>query len=115
MKNIKELTEEYFKAFSSKNKEKLRELYAEDFSLRDWLSQAKGRERVLDLNQQFFDAYQRLDLEILSIYVDGNTTASEIALSIDDPLEGTKRLLIVDVIEFSEDGKMKDLRAYFGS
>lgn len=115
MKDLKNLTNEYFKAFSAKDKSKLRGLYAEDFSLRDWLSEAKGRERVLDLNQQFFDAYQRLELEVLNIYVDGNITVSEIALNIDDPLEGTKRLLIVDIIEFSEEGLMKSLRAYFGS
>jgi predicted SnoaL-like aldol condensation-catalyzing enzyme len=115
MKNIKELTNDYFEAFSSKDEDKLRELYSEDFSLRDWLSEAKGKEKVLDINKQFFNAYPNFELKVLKTYTEGNTTVSELNILINDPLEGDKDILAVDVIEFSEEGKMKTLRAYFGS
>jgi hypothetical protein len=115
MKTIEELTTDYFNAFSSKDRDKLEEMYSEDFSLRDWLSEATGRERVLDLNSQFFSAYPGFQLEVMNTYVADNVSVSEIEILIDDPEEGLKKLLIVDIIEFSEEGKMDALRAYFGN
>ena len=120
MKDIAQLTTDYFNAFSSKDKDQLREMYAEDFSLRDWLAKAEGREKVLDLNKQFFSAYSDFELEVLNTYIDGNVSVSEIAITLKDAtpgesLTGKKVLLVVDVIEFSEEGKMNALRAYFGN
>jgi steroid delta-isomerase len=115
MKDIAQLTTDYFNAFSSKDKDQLKEMYAEDFSLRDWLAEETGREKVLDLNDQFFKAYPTFRLEVLHTYVDDNTSISEIEILLTDHEEGFKRLLVVDVIEFSEEGKMSALRAYFGS
>jgi hypothetical protein len=115
MKDIKELTTDYFNAFSAKDRDGLGEMYSEDFSLRDWLSEETGKERVLDLNEQFFKAYPGFLLNVLHTYVVDNTSISEIEILIDDSEEGTKKLLVVDVIEFSEEGKMSALRAYFGN
>jgi len=120
MKDIKQLTVDYFNAFSSKNEDQLREMYAEDFSLRDWLAKAEGRNKVLNLNKQFFGAYPDFELEVLNTYIDGNVSVSEIVITLEDSspgetLTGKKDLLVVDVIEFSEEGKMKSVRAYFGS
>ena len=120
MKDIKELTVDYFNAFASKNEDQLKEMYADDFSLRDWLAEAKGKDKVLDLNKQFFGAYSDFELEVLETYIDGNVSVSEIAITLKDAtpgesLTGKKVLLVVDVIEFSEEGKMNALRAYFGN
>jgi len=120
MKDIRELTENYFAAFSSKNEDQLREIYDENFSLRDWLAEAQGRERVLDLNKQFFNAYPDFELRVLHTFVDGNVSISEIVIKLKDATPGEtdtgeKDLLVVDVIEFSEEGKMQAARAYFGS
>jgi ketosteroid isomerase-like protein len=114
MKNIKELVADYMDAFAKKDKQRLSELYAEDFSLRDWLSEAHGKEKVLELNQKFYDNYPGFSFKVVSVYVDGNVACCELEVKIDDPMEGEQNLKIVDVIEFSEDGKMEKLRAYFG-
>jgi ketosteroid isomerase-like protein len=120
MKDIKELTVDYFNAFASKNEDQLKEMYADDFSLRDWLAEAKGKDKVLDLNKQFFGAYPDFELEVLETYIDGNVSVSEIVIRLTDntpgeTLTGKRTLLVVDVIEFSEEGKMNTLRAYFGN
>ena len=112
MKNVKELATDYLNAFSQKDKQKLSELYSDDFSLRDWLSEAKGKEKVLELNQQFFDNYPDFSLSINEIYVDENTACCEITINLGD---GSKDLLVVDVINFSQDGRLEKLKADFGS
>ena len=107
---------EYFDAFSNKDAKRLEDIYTEDVSLRDWLNSVSGKEAVLESNNRFFAAVTDLDINVKMIYYDANNTA---ACEIDIKLkhkDGTEdELLVVDVIEFNEDGKIKSIRAYLGN
>ena len=111
---MKKLVTEYFDAFASKDVEKLKELYADDVSLRDWLSSASGKEDVLESNRRLFAAVTDITINQNDHYSSKNTVASEIDLVLRHN-DGTEdNLLVVDVIEF-KDGKIKEIRAYLGN
>ena len=107
---------EYFDAFSSKDAEKLKDIYADDVSLRDWLNSVSGKEAVLESNNRFFAAVTDLEINVKRIYYDANSTAAcEIDINLNHK-DGTRdELLVVDVIEFNEDNKIKSIRAYIGN
>ena len=113
--------QEYFEAFSNKDVDKLRELYDDEISLRDWLSSASGKEDVIKSNQMLFDACSTVDVTLKNVVWEPfpeSSTLSTAACEIDINLkhnDGTiDTLLVVDVIDFKED-KIKEIRAYLGN
>ena len=111
---MKKLVTEYFDAFASKDVEKLKELYADDISLRDWLSSASGKEDVLESNKRLFAAVTDIKINRNGHYSNKNTAACEIDLVLKHNAGTADKLLVVDVIEF-EDNKIKEIRAYLGN
>lgn len=105
--NLIELTHKYFNLFLSKNPKGLEELYSEDIILTDWNGQWKGRFAVLEMNENLFK--NDFHLKIDEIRISGNRTYGHIQLEI----SGTT-LKIVDVIDWSNDGKIKCITAYSG-
>lgn len=105
--NLIELTHKYFNLFLSKNPKGLEELYSEDIILTDWNGQWKGRFAVLEMNENLFknDFHLRID----EVRISGNRTYSHIQLEI-----AGNTLKIVDVIDWSTDGKIKSITAYSG-
>jgi hypothetical protein len=93
--------------FLSKNPKGLEELYSEDITLTDWNGQWKGRLAVLEMNENLFN--NDFHLKIDEVRISGNRTYGHIQLEI-----GGSTLKIVDVIDWSNDGKIKHITAYSG-
>lgn len=104
---LKELTQKYIEAFSSKNLDKCAELFTDDFALEDpVLKRIEGKVEVLEAIKGIFDSCKNLDFSAKNIYQDNQTMIIEFILKLDDTvLTGT------DIIEW-ENNKMKELRAY---
>ena len=105
-----EIIKRYFEAFSNKDVETLRQLFAENVKLRDWAIMAAGRNKVIDANRTIFNSFDKITVEIVSICTNENTVSCEILIDLDD-----EHLLVNDVIEFDDEMKIKEVRAYKGN
>ena len=111
---MKNKAKEYFDAFNKQDITKLEELYSDDVRLRDWLSEARGRDNVTASNKKLFSSNQELVININKMYHDGDTVACEIDILLNN--DGAQvRLMVVDVIEFDDAGKINEIRAYLGN
>ena len=111
---MKTKAKEYFDAFNAQDIAKLGELYSDDIRLRDWLSEARGRENVTDSNKKLFSSNQKLVINVNKMYHDGDTVVCEIDILLENDGD-QKRLMVVDVIEFDEDKRINEIRAYLGN
>jgi len=109
MINLKDLAIQYFLTFSSKNLTNLMTLFTDNPTLRDWNGLAEGRTDVESANKNIFDNVDTITVTPLSLHEDGNTVAAEIEVLIN----GTEKLLVVDVITFEGD-RIASIRAYKG-
>ena len=105
-----EIIKRYFEAFSNKDVETLRQLFAENVKLRDWAIMAAGRNKVIDANRTIFNSFDKITVEIVSVCTNENTASCEILIDLDD-----EHLLVNDVIEFDDEMKIKEVRAYKGN
>ena len=101
----------YFNLFSNKDIDKLKLLFAENITLRDWEISKKGIENVIDANNNIFESCNDIKVKILEIYEIERTIIAEIKIIIDQKLI----LLVVDVITFDEKDKICKIRAYKGN
>ena len=104
-------SKEYFKTFSNKDLSGLKEMFSKDIKLRDWDIEARGLEDVLKANKSIFKNVEAIQVNPLKIYNDGNTIVAELEIDIN---YGRESLLVVDVIEFDNDNKILEIRAYKG-
>ena len=113
---MKEKAREYFEAFSEGDLEKLENLYAENVSLKDWVSEHEGRDAVLAANESLF-ASHKVDVKVNSM-VGGDfpelMVACEIEISLDDG-STKENLLVADILTFNKLGQIEEIRAYLGS
>ena len=105
-----EIIKRYFEAFSNKDVEALRQLFAENVKLRDWAIMAAGRNKVIDANRTIFNSFDRINVEIVSTCTNENIVSCEILIDLDN-----EYLLVNDVIEFNDEMKIKAIRAYKGN
>lgn len=105
---LKELTQQYIRAFDAKDIHKIKELLSETFALEDPVVQRiEGKKEVLQTIQGIFDSCQKLSFQAKNIYQDKTTTIIEFVLQLDETvLSGT------DIIEWNEQNQMAELRAY---
>jgi hypothetical protein len=105
---LKELTQQYIKAFDVKEINSIAELMSDEFALEDPIvKRIEGKKEVLTAIQGIFDSCQRLSFQAKNIYQDNKTTIIEFTLKLDDTiLTGT------DIIEWNDNGTMSELRAY---
>ncbi len=108
--NLKEICRQYMAAFSRKDLHALESMFDERVTLRDWDISAQGRAAVLEANAKIFAAVESIVVEPLNLIQDEQTVACEMSIT----LNGTDRLLVTDIIEFSETGKIRAVRAYKG-
>ena len=109
--NLKELTTEYFAIFSNKDIDNLSKLFDETVVLKDWEIEKFGKSEVISANQNIFDSVDSITVTPVKIFVDENTTASEITIEVD--VNGkVEHLNVVDVIEFSSENKILSVTAY---
>jgi len=101
------LTQDYIKAFDSKNLKHIEELLDENFILQDpVVKRISGKKECLKAIENIFKSAKNLSFKAKQIYMQNKTTFIEFELMLDDlRLEG------VDIIEW-KDSKMTELRAY---
>lgn len=105
---LKELTQQYIKAFDAKDIDAVAALLSSTFALEDpVVKRIEGKNNALEAIQGIFSSCQKLSFNAKNIYRDGNTTIIEFTLQLDETfLSGT------DIIEWNECGQMNELRAY---
>lgn len=105
---LKELTNQYIKAFDAKDLKGVEKLLSETFALEDpVVKRIEGKNEVLKAIQSIFDSCDKLNFKAKNIYQDQATTLIEFVLELDETiLTGT------DIIEWNEQNQMAELRAY---
>tara|TARA_Y100000593_G_scaffold74585_1_gene137366 strand:- start:5374 stop:5700 length:327 start_codon:yes stop_codon:yes gene_type:complete len=101
---------EYFKNFSNKDLEALRTMFSDDITLRDWDIDVSGIEAVLGANYNIFDKFETINVMPVNLYKSNNIVICEIEILLND----NNKLLVVDILEFDDDHKIKSIRAYKG-
>ena len=109
--NLKQLAKQYFETFSNKDIEALSEMFSDDIFLRDWEIQASGKSEVIAANKNIFSSVETINVRPTHIYCDNSTVIAELQITVN----GDINLLVTDIIEFDDSGKIIDIRAYKGN
>ena len=108
--NIKNTAISYFKTFSEKNINGLREMFDENVTLRDWDIDKKGIESVLEANLNIFQNVKTINAIPQNIISENNFVFAELKIVVNDDEE----LKVVDLIEFNKKGKIISIKAFQG-
>jgi hypothetical protein len=100
-----EKTERYFMLFSTKNLDELEELYSDNITLIDWNGEWHGKQSVLDMNKTLFENNIRIDYH--RIGYSNLTTYGQITIKVNET-----KLKVIDVIDWTTDGKILKIEAY---
>ena len=101
----------YFKAFSNRDIESITKLVSEDINLRDWDIEANGIDEFIKATNNIFTAFSQISIKILHIHQTEHVLIFELKIILDN----TITLLVVDILEFTKDHKIKVIRAYKGN
>ena len=107
---IKNLTNEYFLAFSNKDLVKIQSMFSQNIVLRDWDVSAQGFEQVSAANQKIFDSVHTIVVNPINIFLDDHIAIGELEIIIND----IEIIKVVDIIEFNQDLKIVSIKAYKG-
>ena len=108
--NIKDTALSYFKTFSEKDIDGLREMFDDDVTLRDWDIDKKGIENVLKANLNIFQNVKTINAIPQNIISENNFVFAELKIVVNDDEE----LKVVDLIEFNKKGKIISIKAFKG-
>lgn len=98
----------YLKAFSEKDLASLETMFAENVILTDWDGQMVGRDNVLAFNQTLFLQLGNIRIDIDKIAIGHDTVIAEIKVVLDEKVS----VAVIDVIDFDQDNKIREIRAY---
>ena len=98
----------YFQSFCKKDTASLEVLFSDSIILTDWEVQVVGKQNVLDFNQRFFNSIDSIRIDVDKVAVGLDTVIAELKIIIN----ATISVAVVDVIEFDQDNKIKQIRAY---
>ena len=107
--NIKDTALSYFKTFSEKNINGLREMFDDNVTLRDWDIDKKGLESVLEANLNIFQNVKTINAIPQNIISENNFVFAELKIVVNDD-----ELKVVDLIEFNKKGKIVSIKAFKG-
>ena len=108
--NIKDTALSYFKTFSEKNLDGLREMFDDNVTLRDWDIDKQGIESVLKANLNIFQNVKTIKAIPQNIISENNFVFAELKIVVNDDDE----LKVVDLIEFNKKGKIISIKAFKG-
>ena len=108
--NIKDIALSYFKTFSQKNINGLRDLFDDNVTLRDWDINKTGIEKVLEANLNIFQNVKTIHIIPQNIICENNFISAELKIIVNDEEE----LKVVDLIEFNKKGKIISIKAFKG-
>lgn len=98
----------YFQSFCKKDTVSLEVLFSDSIILTDWEVQVVGKQNVLDFNQRFFNSIDTIRIDVDKVAVGLDTVIAELKIIINNKIS----VAVVDVIEFDQDNKIKQIRAY---
>lgn len=98
----------YIKAFSEKDLSSLETMFADNIILIDWDGMLVGKENVLAFNQTLFSQLAKIQIDIDKIAIGHDTIMLEIKVIVDSKT----KIPVVDIIDFDQDNKIKQIRAY---
>ena len=107
---MKEIAEKYFKLFSEKDLDALDPLFDERATLRDWEIEAEGKSDVFAAMKNIFDSVESIQVDPLRTYVWENTVVAELDITVNN----SEKLAVVDIIDFTDEGKIFGIRAFKG-
>ena len=107
--NIKDTALSYFKTFSEKNIDGLREMFDDNVTLRDWDIDKKGIESVLQANLNIFQNVKTINAIPQNIISENNFVFAELKIIVNND-----ELKVVDLIEFNKKGKIISIKAFKG-
>ena len=107
--NLKKYTHSYFEAFQNKRLDILEQMFADRITLNDWMVDLVGKEEVLEFNKNTFAKIQKINISPLNVYIDSNTTISELVIDINN---GGETIFVLDIIKFNQQGKISSIVAY---
>lgn len=108
---LKYKAKKYFKLFSNRDISALSSMFSKKIILRDWKVKAKGLKNVIKENENILKNCKSIHVKPLKIFQEKKTIIAELRICIN----GSKNLLVIDVIEFDKKNKIKSIRAYLGS
>lgn len=106
---LRELSLNYFDAFSNRDIGRLSQIYHQDVHLVDWAVNVKGKGEVLHTNRSLFDL--DFELELLEIEEIQNTDVLKTINKISIHIKAQPPLEVLDVITFDEDGLITKIYA----
>jgi hypothetical protein len=98
----------YFQCFCKKDAASLEVLFSDSIILADWEVEVIGKQNVLNFNQRFFNSVNEIRIDVDKVAIGLDTVIAELKVIINNKLAGA----VVDVIEFDQDNKIKEIRAY---
>ncbi len=98
----------YLKAFSEKDLTSLETMFADNMTLTDWDGTMVGKQNVLAFNQTLFSQLGHIRIDIDKIAIGHDTVILEIKVILDKKTV----IPVIDVIDFDQDNKIKEIRAY---
>ena len=108
---LKQIAKKYFKLFSNKDINALSPMFSKKIILRDWKIKAQGIKKVLKENEKIFKDCKSIQAKPIKIFQEKKTIIAELVICINK----SKNLLVVDVLEFDNQKKIKSIRAYLGN
>mmetsp|Transcript_24379 Transcript_24379/g.33584 ORF Transcript_24379/g.33584 Transcript_24379/m.33584 type:complete len:116 (+) Transcript_24379:122-469(+) len=108
------LATKYFEVWNTHNGKAVGQLFNSDGTLRDWDIAVEGGDNVGEANGNIFKAVPNIKITVESLHPceSKRTVACEILVHLNNDTHEV--LKVVDIIEFTTDGKIKALRAYKG-
>jgi len=109
---ILKLARKYFKTFSNKDIGGLEKMFTKDIKLLAFDGEAIGIENVLNVNKQIFNSVNEIEVKPLNVFVDEKKKVAVGDLIINT--NGSFALKVVDILIFTDKGKIKTIKAYKG-
>ena len=105
---------EYFTTFSEKDSDGLRNMFSNDVYLRDWEILANGIDEVVAANQDIFDNVESIVATPIRVWDFLSHEDNVVVAELEIVVNGEEKLLVIDILEFDDDDKIKSIRAYKG-
>ncbi len=102
------IVDDYFKAWNASDLEALGDLMHEDVSLRDWLTEVDGRDKVLEVNAGIFEQFPDANIQVIAIAI---SQEAKVMAQLKIYLTASEVLDVVDVFEISAN-KVQSITAY---
>ena len=128
---LKYKAKRYFKSFSNRDIKALSSFFSKKISMRDWKIKAQGLKNVLKENEKIFKSCKSIQVKPIKIFQEKKTIIAELLIQIKPikifqekktiiaelliRINKSKNLLVIDVIEFDKQNRIKSIRAYLGN